>query len=526
MSSVLIEALNAETGQRGYLVTSNKSYLAPYFRAVAVLNDSVRDLHRRLPAVGPQADLMKQLIPLVEHKLEEMSETLAIEARDGPEAARTFVANGAGKNHMDAIRATLDSISFNEALALRDLQRAYQGHKWWAIADMLGFVITFLALIAAFILMARRAEVARQEAEADHARYAAEIAEKANQLRAERNEVSEINEMASFLQSCGSLQELGDMIGGFLSRSFPGGAGGLYTFSASRNKLLLLGGFGDVAQSLSVEPDACWGLRRGGPHSYTPDGGRPRCQHFGDERVTHTLCHPLIAHGETMGLFVLESAEPLPASFDRLAFVASQHLALAVGNLRLRDTLKEQSIRDPLTGVFNRRYFDSMAEKERARNEQLGPSFAVIMIDVDHFKRYNDLHGHAAGDQVLVAFCGYLLAHIRGNDTLFRIGGEEFALVLREVDLDGAILKAERLREGVAALRIEENGNSLPSITVSMGIAVPGSEVETFEDVLARADQQLYKAKLAGRNRIVADIPLPGADAAFSPPPLDEVADP
>lgn len=296
-------------------------------------------------------------------------------------------------------------------------------------------------------------------------------------------------------------------VGAFLERSFPTLAGSLYIFAASRNELQLAAAFGNGTPAPRLAPEHCWGLRRGEPHAYRAGAGVPACSHHTADRNGRTLCLPLIAHGETIGLLTLcipATAGDVvdDAAVRRLADAAARHLALAVANLQLRDTLKEQSIRDPLTGAFNRRHFEIVGSKEMAQCHRTGRAFALIMLDVDHFKLYNDMHGHAAGDLVLVALCGYLHKSIRESDWLFRLGGEEFALLLRETEIAEASGRAEQLRAGISELKIAGNGFSLPSVTVSMGLATRRAEGETLEDVLARADEALYQSKKAGRNRL------------------------
>ncbi|MCK0207148.1 diguanylate cyclase [Starkeya koreensis] len=506
ISSVTQAMLDAETGQRGFLLTSNRLYLAPYFRSLGAINAGMARLTKSIGDDALQKDLLDHLNMLIEQKLSELEESISIHERYGAEASKEYVIRSSGIATMDDLRATLQAMSRQEAVDLQGIQSLYNGHRQWAIIAMLGFFATCLGLIGGLVVMARREIHARRQAEEDHSRYAATIAEKAAEIEAERNEVASLNEMASFLQSCNSVRELSAMVGGFLARSFPGMSGGLYIFASSRNRLDRIAQFGGADIAEAAAPDACWGLRRGGPHKFAAGTGIPRCEHLEVSSGPCSLCHPLIAHGETVGLLTLEGAGEAKG-MDRLAYAASQHLALAIAlaNLRLRDTLREQSIRDPLTGAFNRRYFDAVAEKEIAQSRRFDRPFAILMIDIDNFKRYNDVHGHAAGDAVLVAFCEYLRTQTRASDWLFRVGGEEFALLLRETDCRAAERKAEHLREGIAALRVEANGTALPAITVSMGIALPQADDERFEDVMARADRALYASKTSGRNRVTVE---------------------
>ncbi|MGE4219441.1 MAG: GGDEF domain-containing protein, partial [Alphaproteobacteria bacterium] len=151
-----------------------------------------------------------------------------------------------------------------------------------------------------------------------------------------------------------------------------------------------------------------------------------------------------------------------------------------------------------------RRYLDTVAEKELAHARRLSRPFAVIMLDIDHFKRFNDLHGHAAGDQALIGVCDHLQKNIREGDWLFRFGGEEFVLLLLESDRATAEARASELREGVAALSLRNGREALPPVTVSMGLAVFPDHGETLAGLLELADKALYESKRAGRNRVTS----------------------
>ncbi len=511
ISLFLETLLDAETGQRGYLLTGDAQYLRPYYRAAGLLDAQLAQLSQELGDDDAQDERLARLQPVVRRKLGELAESIAVRLDQGAEAARAFVARNTGIADMDEIRAILQSISADKVRRLNDLEETYHSTRQITMVSLGVFVGTSLALVVVVIVMIRRADRQRIRAIEDHAGYIAEIGRKVAQLRRERNEIADVNEMASFLQSSNSTAELGATVGAFLERSFPALAGRLYVFSPSRNDLQLEAAFGTGEAVARLSPDQCWGLRRGEAHAWHRAAGVPACTHHADADDGPSLCLPLIAHGETIGLLTLAGPgvagaaagdEDQDDGVRRLADAAARHLALAVANLQLRDTLKEQSIRDPLTGAFNRRHFEIVGAKELAQCVRVGRSFALVMLDIDHFKRYNDVHGHAAGDAVLVALCDYLHQHIREADWLFRLGGEEFALLLREVDFGDAARRAEDLRAGIAGLRIASNDFDLPSVTVSMGLATWQTRNDKLDGVLARADEALYQSKAAGRNRL------------------------
>ena len=173
----------------------------------------------------------------------------------------------------------------------------------------------------------------------------------------------------------------------------------------------------------------------------------------------------------------------------------------------LQQQLHEQAVRDPLTALANRRFFDSVIEREAARALRDDEPLALLMVDVDHFKNFNDSYGHQAGDECLRAIAGCLRAAARrGGDLAARYGGEEFCLVLVDTDAVVAGRLAERLRQSVAALDIVHSGSPLARVTVSIGVAVmPAAGINDASSLLRAADRALYQAKQDGRDRVTID---------------------
>jgi diguanylate cyclase (GGDEF)-like protein len=181
-------------------------------------------------------------------------------------------------------------------------------------------------------------------------------------------------------------------------------------------------------------------------------------------------------------------------------------LSLALANLKLRSTLREQSIRDPLTGMFNRRYMEETVEREILRAKRNNEAIGVIMIDIDHFKLFNDTFGHQAGDALLTTLGHFFLSHVRGEDVACRYGGEEFILVMPGAKPEPTLKRAEDLREKVHNIDATFHGQSLGKVTLSMGVANYPANGTTLESLIQRADQALYQAKVEGRDRVVVSI--------------------
>ncbi|MHA7599357.1 sensor domain-containing diguanylate cyclase [Alicycliphilus sp. T452] len=169
----------------------------------------------------------------------------------------------------------------------------------------------------------------------------------------------------------------------------------------------------------------------------------------------------------------------------------------------LQAQLREQALRDPLTGLFNRRQLDAALAPALRRCREQGTPLSVLLIDIDHFKRINDAHGHAAGDSVLQALARLLLRHARPQDLACRLGGEEFLLVLDGTPVAAAIERAQALRLAFEALRVQSAGGELAA-TLSCGVAAFPQHADQPQALLACADQALYAAKEQGRNRVVA----------------------
>jgi diguanylate cyclase (GGDEF)-like protein len=201
---------------------------------------------------------------------------------------------------------------------------------------------------------------------------------------------------------------------------------------------------------------------------------------------------------------------------QRLAKTLGEQVALALANLRLRATLREQSLRDPLTGLFNRRYMEESLDREIRRALREGYGLGVLMVDVDHFKRLNDAFGHAAGDQVLREIGHLLGTAVRGEDIACRYGGEEFVIILPKASLADTHRRAEALREGIKTLQFDEPMRHYPSTTISVGVAAYPEHGARADELILAADSALYRAKAEGRDRVVVASGAEGSGIEIS----------
>jgi diguanylate cyclase (GGDEF)-like protein/PAS domain S-box-containing protein len=339
----------------------------------------------------------------------------------------------------------------------------------------------------------------------------ARMAEWVSELETHSQEIGLLNELSNLLQSCLTAQEAYGILSQLGVQLFPRQAGLLGITNASRNLVETVVVWGQPdGQRLGApvfSPEDCWALRRGRMHWYEAGSGAVRCAHLGQAAPETYVCLPMMAHGETLGVLHLQAATPgTPAlSLARRSFgqTVADSVSLALANLKLRERLRDQSIRDALTGLFNRRYLEETLDRELRRAEREGQPVGVLMLDIDHFKRFNDSFGHGAGDEVLRALGQLLMRHVRVEDIACRYGGEEFTVVLPGCSLDTAIARAEALREQARDLQVHHAGQALGGITVSAGVAAFPQHGTTESAVLRAADGALYQAKQAGRNRVV-----------------------
>lgn len=326
-------------------------------------------------------------------------------------------------------------------------------------------------------------------------------------LRRSSADVIKLIEMSVLLQSCATVDEVMAPIAHYGQELFPSTSGALYLMRASMHAVVLVASWGDHQESKGFFTlDNCWGLRRGGIHvsrSHDPIS----CNHFplvAEQR--QQLCVPMMAHSETIGVLCLQgNADRLDAVVpidSELAVMMADQIALAVANLKLRETLQAQSIRDPLTRLYNRRHLEDSLKRELARAARTGAAVYLLMLDIDHFKSFNDTYGHDAGDAVLRAFGRLLERQFRRSDLVCRYGGEEFTIVLLDSPAKEATAKAEQLLHSVSQMEVDHRDLIMDPITTSIGIAAFPADGDNMEALIHAADRALYSAKLKGRNRI------------------------
>lgn len=330
------------------------------------------------------------------------------------------------------------------------------------------------------------------------------------QAEQQAHDTSRMAELVDILLSCQTVEEAYSIAANVLPSTFSAGSGALCITSASRNVVEAVAVWGtETATERAFTPDECWALRRGKVHRVRHSESPLRCGHVKGVPTNGYLCVPLAAHGETLGVLYLEcppasteAGDPMTL-LERQARHVGERVSLTLTHLRLREALQRQSVRDPLTGLFNRRFMEESLERELGRAIRNKQPVALVMMDIDHFKDFNDTFGHQAGDTLLRGLGDFLKQRTRGQDVACRYGGEEFAFILGGAAAEAAQRRAERLRAELAQLNLHHGGQLLGSVTVSIGVAAFPEHASSAEALIRAADEALYRAKKEGRDRVV-----------------------
>ena len=505
--------IDAETGQRGYIISGEERYLEPYTNARPVITTKLDELVRLTTDDTERAARLSSLQPLITKRLDNLSEGIAARRQQGAVGAISLAQEGQGKIVMDRVRHIVSELQNREEilLATRSAEAEFNAsitHVTFAVATFLN-----VCLLGGICFMVMHGSALRRKAAAAERDFNAKLAASLAESRERNQEVTFLSQMSSFLQTCASSDEACTAIARFGPQLFPHEAGSIFIFHASRNYLELAATWGGAsAEEDMFQPADCWALRRGRLHVVGEQDHAIVCAHVA-RHGGHTepyICAPMMAQGETLGLLYLKTRPPAAGdsvefseSKEQLATAVAEQIALALSNLRLRETLRQQSVRDPLTGLYNRRFLEEALDRELARLERKNLPLSLIMIDVDNFKHFNDTFGHEAGDAVLRDLGGILQRHVRGSDIACRYGVEEFTIILPEASLEIGRQRAEMLREAARELRLIHDGKSLGAVTLSLGVACFPEHGRRREHLLQVADAALYEAKNGGRNRVV-----------------------
>jgi diguanylate cyclase (GGDEF)-like protein len=541
-SKAAVEVSALRDKAREYVITGDAKHLESYRREVAALR-SVEERIRHIEDVGASSDEVEALadaMRLADLLQDEQQE--AIEARQQNEAdrARSILFGVEYDRQWDRVAANIERFQYRlDQRTDSEVATATNIAKLWRTFSEVVLGITgLLFLCVLYFVFKRRVlrpvvklsdvvnRLAAQDFAVEPPNYGDidEIGDMAQAIRVfrenglERQRLEEersadvlmrslLSRMTQRMQECETMRQLERVIGSFVPQIAPGFAGRLYLLEEARDLLVeACSWLGPVHSQAEFLPAGCWALQRGELHR---PGGSTRdvqCDHIvSGELAVDTVCLPLIAQRATVGLLYLEARNDLPegtrVTSEIYLGILAENISLAVGNLRLRDKLRVMAMSDPLTGLANRRQLETVLEPRPTRAGRDNECISCIMLDVDHFKHFNDQFGHDAGDAVLRAVGELLQQSTRDNDA-FRYGGEEFVLLMPGMDTKQAVERAEEIRNGIEALRIEHRGYELGSITASFGVATAPAQC-AFRNLVQTADTALLKAKEAGRNRVM-----------------------
>jgi len=341
-------------------------------------------------------------------------------------------------------------------------------------------------------------DFARNELDQQHDRMMSEL-----KKRSERATL--LAKMGELLQSCISREEVFAAALGFAPKIFPAARGAVALLNPGRSAGEVIGSWNECElAAMDFDPTDCWALRTGHPHLVIAGDTTAPCAHAAGVKNTY-LCVPILAQGETLGILHFQSTDDAPQmDASELSFKTTfaGQVGLSIANIRLREALRTQSVRDPLTGLYNRRYLEEVMDREIRRAGRSGQALGILMIDLDHFKRFNDTYGHDAGDAVLRETAAFLLKNVRAEDFVCRFGGEEFVVILPTADLEGSRTRGERVRSKMRELTIMHQGKSLGMVTLSVGVASFPMHGTSPKELMAAADAALYEAKRGGRDQV------------------------
>lgn len=544
----------AESGQRGFVISRNPAYARSFAERVDSAARTIAKVVDQTSDNPLQHARAREIALLMKERSTFLLQPLDLARRGNFTGAVAVITSGRGRELMDAITVRAQGFLDEE----RDLQTSRQDAAVLRLRSgkrlaIIGAIAVALLVMGSFALLVRGIRrpldtmmqamttlgSGDQKARIDSAmgsreftrlamgynamadRLEGAVADQGNSERQlqivnaelerntktlrERGDVIELlGGMAHRMQAARTDDELAQIIRVFVPQVLPDIPGALYAHNNSRNCLVPVANWGGISVPLDgFAPERCWALRRGQSHSVTDPGRDIVCGHVVEDEVYH--CEPLLAGGEVIGVLYLRGRIEAENGF-RMS-VLTENIASALVNHRLQRSLREQTIRDPLTGLFNRRYMEEALTLEIARASRSGSPLSLVMCDIDHFKRFNDEFGHDAGDAVLQIVAAEMRSRFRDGDVVCRFGGEEFTIIAPGTTAEALAGRVEIVRQAICELTVRHGNRTLGSTSMSFGIA-------TWTDAMTRdgstliqaADIALYQSKRDGRNRATISL--------------------
>lgn len=517
LNDMMNQILDAETGQRGFLLSGRAPYLQPYYTALTQMRVSRAALGVALsqdPSASAPLDALDKAIAT---KLQDLDRVVRLKSEGRSDEAVELILTDTGNQTMNTVRAAWLALGTDQARRTSQLEAQIEQEVRTYYLILGVCILVNLFLFAGLVQRFRNAAIHKDAVQQEMDQRNVELSRLLAAAATRNEQVHGLSELSRFLQSCADLDEAAGLLKQHLPPLMRAASGALYLAAPGQEVLQQAFTWGDKAFVEFFEPFECWAARLRQPFRQPFETGSASCGHLQSEyasahNTNNIQCLPLLAYGELLGVVVLE-ADTASDPQESLEIEGSRRFALeqvgfSIGNLKLRESLRQAAIRDVLTGLYNRRFFDESSQREllRAVRQQAKGGYAglaLMMIDIDHFKRFNDTHGHEVGDQVLREVAQVLQSQSRGSDVAARYGGEEFTIVLADITDQLALERAEQLRQKVEQLVLHTAGAELGSITISIGLAKFPTHGTTVEALLLAADKALYQAKSAGRNRVV-----------------------
>ncbi|QNI32217.1 GGDEF domain-containing protein [Alloacidobacterium dinghuense] len=328
-------------------------------------------------------------------------------------------------------------------------------------------------------------------------------------LESQATETNLLTSLRGELQLCATPAEGYRTAQRYVAQVLPAAKITLFTVNHSRQLLDLATTSDHQAQLMDGVPlDACCSLRGARARHRKPGNSEVDCAHFLGNPPQDYLCLPMAAHGQALGIFYIECPEKCDSDkldahlniLQRLAEMSSMWIA----GLNLIERFESESIRDGLTNLFNRRFMEISLDRELRLAARRKGDLSLLMLDIDHFKRFNDTFGHEAGDQILRKVAEILRDAVRTEDIVCRYGGEEFLVILPGMGAEASFWRAEDIRQRVSKLRLDFPGEATKEVTISIGVSTFPQAGQAVEELVHSADRALYNAKESGRNRVQA----------------------
>ncbi|HET7845109.1 MAG TPA: diguanylate cyclase, partial [Xanthomonadales bacterium] len=463
----------AESASRGLVLLGDNGFDGRFRGSAQEMRRAAALLRTMVADNDEQAKNAATLQHLLGMRLQQLEAVIASWRKGGVPAAQSRMADNLALPQVSAIEALVAHMAaIEDSLLAQRAARAEESERRLRLFGPL--VISLCVLLLGFTgFVVLREQARRTRAEARLQASQRELERSLEEARSSARWLAQLGELGDLLQGCRSIDEAMEVLRAIAPRLLGIDAGDVYFGREGEEDFTRIGGWGNpgAAARNAIARGDCWAVRRGHMFPASDSTVGVCCPHVDARGGRHHVCVPLSAQGESHGVLVLEHRERLTPVQRRLLRSMAEQLSLALANLRLQESLRSQSIRDALTGLYNRRYLDASMAREVARAERHEQELSMLIVDIDHFKRINDTFGHDAGDTVLAQVAAVLDLGTRGEDIACRYGGEEFVVLMPGADARSALRRAEELRTAIAGSVATYAGRSIGPVTVSIGVA-------------------------------------------------------